>query len=183
MFEHSVVRFTALLLFTSITWAQDVDGVDYRWYWNINAGLVIPDDDIRLNEANVIDLRVGKHFNANWGMEMEVMRDEYDFDIDFDLKHYSAGLNLMYTNHEPLWKPYFLVGVGAIQSDSRFPDTSSTDLIVNLAVGGSWYFAGNGARIRAEARSRLDTNNSDLPGQDGFGDGQFTIGILVPIGD
>jgi len=183
MFERSVACFLVLLLHSATTQAQDVDGVDYRWYWNINAGLVVPDDDIRLNEANVIDLRVGKHLSANWGMEMEVMRDEYDFDIDFDLKHYSAGLNLMYTNHEPLWKPYFLVGVGAIHSDSRFPDTNSTDLIVNLAVGGSWYFAGNGARIRAEARSRLDTNNSDLPGQDGFGDGQFTIGILVPIGD
>ncbi len=159
------------------------DGVDYRWYWNTNLGIVVPDDDIRLNEANVIDLRVGKHFNENWGMEFELMRDEYDFDIDFDLKHYSAAFNLMYTNHDPLWKPYFLVGVGGIYSDSRFPDIQESDLIVNLAVGGSWYFTGNGVRIRAEARSRLDTNNSDLPGQDGFGDGQFTIGIIVPIGD
>jgi len=38
-------------------------------------------------------------------------------------------------------------------------------------------------RIRAEARSRLGTNDSDLPGQDDFGDGQFTLGIIVPIGD
>ncbi len=159
------------------------DGVDYRWYWNTNLGIVVPDDDIRLNEAQVIDLRVGKHFNKNWALEFEVMRDEYDFDIDFDLKHYSAGFNIMYTNHDPLWKPYFLVGVGGIYSDSRYPDTQDSDLIVNLAIGGSWYFTGHGVRIRAEARSRLDTNDSDLPGQDGFGDGQFTIGIIVPIGD
>ncbi len=159
------------------------DGVDYRWYWNTNIGIVVPDDDVRLNEAQVLDLRVGKHFNENWALEFEVMRDEYDFDIDFDLKHYAAGLNVLYTNHDPLWKPYFLVGVGGIYSDSRFPDTQDSDLIVNLAIGGSWYFTGNGVRIRAEARSRLDTNDSDLPGQDGFGDGQFTIGIIVPIGD
>lgn len=159
------------------------DGVDYRWYWNANIGIVVPDDDIRLNEAQVIDFRVGKHFTEKWAMEFEVMRDEYDFDIDFDLKHYAAGFNLLYTNHDPLWKPYFLVGVGGIYSDSRFPDTQDSDLIVNLAVGGSWYFTGHGVRIRAEARSRLDTNDSDLPGQDGFGDGQFTIGIIVPIGD
>lgn len=159
------------------------DGVDYRWYWNTNIGIVVPDDDIRLNEAQVIDLRVGKHFNENWALEFELMRDEYDFDIDFDLKHYSAAFNIMYTNHDPLWKPYFLIGVGGIYSDSRFPDTQETDLIVNLAIGGSWYFTGNGVRIRAEARSRLDTNDSDLPGQDGFGDGQFTIGLIVPIGD
>ena len=159
------------------------DGVDYRWYWNTNIGIVVPDDDIRLNEAQVIDLRVGKHLNEHWAVEFEVMRDEYDFDIDFDLKHYSAAFNVMYTDHDPLWKPYFLVGVGGIYSDSRFPDTQESDLIVNLAVGGSWYFTGNGARIRAEARARLDSNNSNLPGQDGFGDGQFTIGIIVPIGD
>lgn len=158
--------------------------VDYRWYWNSNIGIVVPDDDIRLNEAQVIDLRVGKHFTENWSMEFEVMRDEYDFDIDYDLKHYATGFNIMYTNHDPLWKPYFLVGLGAIYSDARYPESiQQTDMILNLAVGGSWYFAGNGVRIRAEARSRLDTNDSDLPGQDGFGDGQFTIGIIVPIGD
>ncbi len=174
----------------SIAWAQDEDPalmfneVDYRLYWNANLGIVVPDDDIRLNEAQVIDLRIGKHFTENWALEFEVMRDEYDFDIDYDLKHYATGVNFMYTNHDPLWKPYFMVGVGAIYSDSRFPESiQRTDLIVNVAIGGSWYFTGNGVRIRAEARSRLDTNDSDLPGQDGFGDGQFTLGIIVPIGD
>ena len=158
--------------------------VDYRLYWNANIGIVVPDDDIRLNEANVFDIRVGKHFTDNWSLEFELMRDEYDFDIDYDLKHYAAGANFIYTNHDPLWKPYFLVGLGAIYSDARYPDSiQSTDMIVNVAVGGSWYFAGNGVRLRVEARSRLDTNNSDLPGQDGFGDGQFTLGIIVPIGD
>ncbi len=184
----------ALFCFASLSapfaWAQDEDPalmfneVDYRLYWNANLGIVVPDDDIRLNEAQVLDLRVGKHFTENWALEFEVMRDEYDFDIDYDLKHYATGVNFMYTNHDPLWKPYFLVGVGAIYSDARFPDSiQSTDMIVNVAIGGSWYFAGNGVRIRAEARSRLDTNDSDLPGQDGFGDGQFTLGIIVPIGD
>ncbi len=176
--------------FSTNIWAQEEDPalmfneVDYRLYWNVNMGIVVPDDDIRLNEANVFDIRVGKHFTDNWALEFELMRDEYDFDIDYDLKHYSTGMNFMYTNHDPLWKPYFLVGLGAIYSDSRYPSSiQSTDMIVNLAVGGSWYFTGNGVRLRVEARSRLDTNDSDLPGQDGFGDGQFTIGIIVPIGD
>lgn len=159
------------------------DGVDNRWYWNPNFGVVVPDDDLRLNEAHVFDIRVGKHFSEQWSMELELMRDEYDFDMDFDLKHYSATMNLIYTNHDPLWKPYFLVGVGGIRADARFPDNQRNDLIVNLAVGGSWYFVGNGARIRLEARSRLDSNDSNLPGQDGFGDAQFTIGLMIPIGD
>ncbi len=158
--------------------------VDYRWYWSSNIGIVVPDDDIRLNEAQVIDFRIGQHLNENWAMEFELMRDEYDFDIDYDLKHYATSFNIMYTNHDPLWKPYVLFGLGTIHSDARFPQhNESTDLILNLAIGGSWYFTGNGVRLRAEARSRLDSNHSKLPGQDGFGDGQFTIGIIVPIGD
>lgn len=172
-----------LTLFSKTIQSQDTLDIDKRWYWNVNAGLVVPDDDLRLNEAQILDLRIGKHFNKNWGFEMEFMRDEYDFDIDFDLKHYASTLNFFYTNHSPLWKPYFLIGLGAIRSDSRFPQTQSTDVIVNLAVGGSWYLTGDGVRLRAEARSRLDNNNSDLPGQEGFGDGQFTIGLIVPIGD
>lgn len=188
--RQSLIALSALFLFFSCAKAQTetgqsglFDGIDKRWYWNPNFGVVVPDDDLRLNEAHVFDIRVGKHFTDRWGMELELMRDEYDFDMDFDLKHYSASMNLMYINHDPLWKPYFLVGVGGIRADARFPDNQRTDLIVNLAVGGSWYFVGNGARIRLEARSRLDTNDSKLPGQDGFGDAQFTVGLIIPIGD
>lgn len=178
-----------LLLLASTGYAQTndehlYDGIDYRWYWNTNLGIVVPDDDLRLNEAKVLDLRVGKNWNENWGFEMELMRDEYDFNMDFDLKHYSAAVNFIYTNHDPLWKPYLLVGVGAIRADSRLPqEQSRDDVIVNIAIGGSWYFFGNGVRLRVEARSRLDSNDSKQPGQDGFGDGQFTLGIVVPIGD
>jgi len=189
--EPKQLTLLALLLLSSMTTLAEettghnglFDGVDYRWYWNPNIGVVIPDDDLRLNEANVFDIRVGKHVNEKWALEFELMRDEYDFDIDFDLKHYSATMNFIYTNHDPLWKPYFLIGVGGIYSDARYPEEYRSDLLLNLAVGGSWYFMGNGGRIRAEIRSRLDTNDSKLPGQDGFGDAQFTLGLIIPIGN
>ncbi len=187
---NRIASFLLLLSLSTIAQTQTktgqsglYDGVDHRWYWNPNFGVVVPDDDLRLNEAHVFDVRVGKHFTDRWAMEFELMRDEYDFDMDFDLKHYSATMNLIYTNHDPLWKPYFLVGVGGIRADARYPDNQRNDLILNLAVGGSWYFVGNGARIRLEARSRLDSNDSKLPGQDGFGDAQFTVGLIIPIGD
>ena len=153
---------------------------DDRWYWNINAGVVVPDDSLQLNDAHVYDVRVGKNLNDKWAFEIMAFTDEYDFDIDFGLKHHGLGVNFLTINHEPLWKPYFLIGGGAIYHDS--PLDSGTNVFFNVGIGASWYFFGDNIRLRAEAVSRLDLNDTDLPGQDGFGDGVFTVGLTVPIG-
>ena len=72
------------------------------------------------------------------------------------------------------------MGVGFIYHQTT--EESGTNLYFNVGVGASWYFYGDNIRLRAEAVSRLDLNNTNLPGQDGFGDGVFSVGLTIPIG-
>ncbi|MCF6319521.1 MAG: hypothetical protein L3J83_09640 [Proteobacteria bacterium] len=165
------------LVFTSTSSAQSFDD---RWYWNINAGVIVPDDSLQLNDAIIYDLRAGKSINEKWSYEIQVFTDEYDFDIDYGLKHRGIAINFLDINQEPLWKPYFLMGAGMIYHES--PTESGTNVFFNIGIGASWYLFGDNIRLRAEAVSRLDLNNTKLPGQDGFGDGVFTVGLTIPIG-
>ena len=153
---------------------------DDRWYWNINAGIIVPDDSIQLNDAHIYGLRFGKSINDKWSFEIQAFTDEYDFDIDHGLKHRGLAINFLDINQDPLWKPYFLMGAGIIYHQT--PQESGTNVFFNIGIGGSWYFFGDNIRLRAEAVSRLDLNDTDLPGQDGFGDGIFTLGLTIPIG-
>ncbi|MCF6289290.1 MAG: hypothetical protein L3J53_08675 [Proteobacteria bacterium] len=155
--------------------------LDARWYYNVNAGVIVPDDSLQLNDAHIYDVRVGKSINEKWAFEIQAFIDEYDFDIDYGLKHKGVGINFLNINQEPLWKPYFLMGFGLIYHQS--PTESGTNLYANIGIGASWYFFGDNIRLRAEAVSRLDLNNSKLPGQDGFGDGIFSMGLTIPIGN
>lgn len=170
--------FIFLLLLGSLAHAQKIDP---RWYFNINAGIIVPDDNLQLTEAQLIDLRVGKVINQKWSYEVVGFVDQYDFDIDYGLKHKGLNINFLNINHEPLWKPYFLMGAGLIHHQSQ--TESGTNLFFNVGIGGSWYFFGDNVRLRAEAVSRLDLNDTKLPGQDGFGDGIFTLGLTIPIGN
>ncbi len=154
--------------------------LDERWYINVNAGIIIPDDSLQFNDAVIYDVRMGKSINEKWSYEIQAFTDEYDFDIDYGLKHYGVGINFLDINNDPLWKPYFLMGAGLIHHQS--PTESGTNLYFNIGIGGSWYFFGDNIRLRAEAVSRLDLNNTELPGQDGFGDGIFTLGLTIPLG-
>ncbi len=173
-----MIRFLLLLIISIKAYSQNIDS---RWYYNVNAGIIVPDDNIQLNEAQIYDLRMGKSLSKDWSYEIEIFTDEYDFDINYGLKHRGLMLNLLNVNNEPLWKPYFLMGAGLIHHQS--PLDSGSNVVVNIGIGGSWYFFGDNIRLRLEAISRLDFNNTKLPGQDGLGDGVFTFGLTVPIGN
>ena len=174
-----MIRFITLV-FVFYSTSSISQKFDDRWYWNINAGIVVPDDSLQFNDATYYDLRAGKSINEKWSYEIQLFTDEYDFDIDYGLKHRGIAINFLDINQEPLWKPYFLMGAGMIYHES--PTESGSNVFFNIGVGASWYFFGDNIRLRAEAVSRLDLNNTNLPGQDGFGDGVFTMGLTIPIG-
>lgn len=178
LYNLVMFRFLVFLSLCACTCAHS-QRYDDRWYWGVNAGIIVPDDSLQLNDAHIYDLRVGRSIDEKWSFEIMAFTDEYDFDIDYGLKHHGLGVNFLNTNQEPLWKPYFLLGGGFIYHNS--PLDSGTNLYFNVGIGASWYFMGDNIRLRAEAVSRLDLNNTDLPGQDGFGDGVFTLGLTIPI--
>jgi len=174
-----MIRF---LLFFSLFISPNIHAqqMDDRWYLGVNAGIVVPDDSLQLTDAQVVDVRMGKSFNKVWSYEIQAFSDEYNFDINYGLIHHGLMLNFLNINQEPLWKPYFIVGGGFIYH--RSPTESGINPVFNVGIGASWYFFGDNIRLRAEAVSRMDLNSTNLPGQDGFGDGVFTMGLTIPLG-
>ena len=155
--------------------------LDRRWYTDVAAGIILPDDDLRPDDARIAMFRVGRHFHEEYALEVEVFKDEYDFGIDFPLEHEGANFNLLIVNREPLWNPYFLLGVGAIRTMGDGVPTDTT-VAINIGIGGRWQLSKGGIMLRADARLRYDDNDSDVPGNDGYGDGVLTVGLSFPIG-
>lgn len=155
-----------------------------HWFGGAKAGIVVTDQDYD-NDGTLYALHVGRTFGETYAVELEIATDTLDFGIDYGLKHRSIGLNHLTINREPLWDPYFLIGVGLIEfeapegSDVR----SGSDVMFNLGIGGQWeLFMPNRAYLRADLRLRYDLNDTRQPGQNGFGDAILSFGLVMPFG-
>ena len=60
---------------------------------------------------------------------------------------------------------------------------SGTDAIAYLGMGGEWeLLPPRRLLLRSELRFRYDFNDTDQPGQEGFGDAIFSLGLMLPFG-
>ena len=129
-------------------------------------------------------LAIGRRFGPEYAFELEATYDKLDFGIDYGLEHRTIELNMLKINPEPLWHPYFLMGVGYIEFEGPpgLPIRTGHNALFNLGVGGMWEIViPNRVLLRADARLRYDLNDTHQPGQSGFGDGVFTLGLVVPF--
>ena len=173
----------AVLLVLALA-APQAHAFDDRWSAGLRGGIAVTDQRYN-NDGNVWQAHIGRTFGERYALELELTADEYDYGIDFGLKHYAIGINHLTINREPLWDPYFLIGVGAIRYEAPdgSPLSGGTDAMFNLGIGGQWELVLPGrAFLRADLRIRYDLNDTRQPGQNGFGDALFTIGLVIPLG-
>ncbi len=170
-----------LILSANVLSATEQSGNDH-WEFGLRAGGAITDNSFSL-DGKVETLSLMRTLGPKRAIEIEVSADQLDFGIDYGLKHTSFSVNYLEINREPLWDPYFLIGAGVIQFDSPEAIDKGTDAMVQAAVGGTWDLLQSGKLLfRADVRVRYDLNDSDQPGQDGFGDAILTFGLSVPFG-
>lgn len=161
--------------------AAEPAAIDH-WEFGIRAGGAITDDSYSL-DGKVETLSLLRTLGTKRAIEFEVSADQLDFGIDYGLKHTSFAVNYLEINREPLWDPYFLVGAGVIQFDAPTAEGKGSNAMLQAAVGGSWELVDSGKLLfRADVRVRYDLNNSDQPGQDGFGDAIVSFGLSMPFG-
>lgn len=172
-----------LLLLAASARGADVWPGDH-WELGLRYGGAITDNSFSIDgEVEVLSLL--RTLGPERAIEFELGADQLGFGIDFGLQHQNLAVNYLVINREPLWDPYVLFGVGVIRFEApRYsPDRRGTDAMAQFAVGGNWELAApNKLLLRAEARIRYDFNNTDQPGQDGFGDAIVTVGLSVPFG-
>jgi hypothetical protein len=173
----------AVLLVLALA-APPAHALDDHWFAGLRGGIAVTDQNYD-NDGTVWQAHLGRTFGERYALELELTSDEYDFGIDYGLEHQAIGLNHLTINREPLWDPYFLIGVGAIRYEA--PEgaalRSGTDAMFNLGIGGQWELVvPERVLLRADLRIRYDLNKTRQPGQNGFGDGIFTVGLVIPFG-
>jgi hypothetical protein len=162
--------------------ADPLGATDF-WYGYARAGIVATDQSFS-NDGRIGVVGVGRTFGPTYALEVEATADQIDFGIDYGLRHKSLEANWITINPEPLWHPYFLIGLGVIDFDAPegLAHTHGTNALFNLGVGGMWELViPNRVFFRADLRLRYDLNETHQPGQDGFGDGILSLGLMVPF--
>ena len=148
-----------------------------RWEFGVRVGGMITDNALRLDgSAEVITLT--RSLDPKRSLELEFGADQLDFGIDYGLRHHSVALNYLEINPEPLWDPYVLDGVGISEFEAPARLREGRDPMLQGGTGGSWELSDNGAlKLRGDLRFRYDLNDTGQPGQDGWGDAIFTVGL------
>lgn len=161
-------------------------GARFADAWSVGARGGVVATDQRFNaDGQAWALTVGRSFGPQYAVELEFSGDDLDFGIDYGLEHRAIGVNHLTINREPLWDPYFLIGVGLVEFDAPPGNAvrEGCDFMFNLGIGGQWELvAPERVLLRADLRLRYDRNDTGQPGQNGFGDGIFSLGLTVPLG-
>jgi hypothetical protein len=182
--QRSVVRAAAAFLLATAAAPAAAQSVAGAWYASARSGITMTDQNFR-NDGRHDAFAVGRAFARDYALEIEVTRETLDFDIDYGLVNESVALNLVTVNREPLWDPYFLAGIGRqrFEGPEGLPRRTGSDLMFNLGIGGQWELVvPERVYLRADLRLRYVLENDNQPGQNGMGDGVFTIGLSVPFG-
>jgi hypothetical protein len=165
------------VLLVCITQAQAADGERARWEFGARVGGMITDNALRLDGSAEV-LTLTRSLGDKRALELELGADQLDFSIDYGLRHTTLALNYLEVNREPLWDPYLLVGIGVSEFDAPSGITEGRDAMMQVGTGGSWELSDNGKLLlRGDVRFRYDLNGTGQPGQDGWGDAIFTVGL------
>ena len=154
------------------------------WSAGLRGGIVVTDQEYN-NDGQAWIATIGRSFGPQYAVEVELAADRLDFGIDYGLEHRSIAVNHLTINREPLWDPYFLIGVGLIEFDAPPGNAvrDGRDFMFNLGIGGQWELvAPERVLLRADLRLRYDRNDTRQPGQNGFGDGIISVGLTMPLG-
>jgi hypothetical protein len=177
------MRACLLVLLLAAHACASAQGFADHWSLGARGGVVVTDQEFDA-DGEAWALTLGRSFGPQYAVELELSGDDLDFGIDYGLRHRAIGINHLTINREPLWDPYFLIGVGLIEFDAPpgNAEREGRDFMFNLGIGGQWeLIAPERVLLRADLRLRYDRNDTGQPGQNGFGDGVFTLGLSVPL--
>jgi hypothetical protein len=169
-------RVACLLTLLAVTSSAHAAAQD-DWEVGMRVGGMITDNALRL-DGSAEFLTITRRLDDKRAVELEFGADQLDFSMDYGLRHRTVSVNYVEVNREPLWDPYVLIGVGVSEFDAPTGITEGRDAMMQVATGGSWELSDNGKLLlRGDLRFRYDLNDTGQPGQDGWGDAIFTVGL------
>jgi hypothetical protein len=108
-----------------------------------------------------------RSFGDVHGVEFEYTRSAFD-----GAARNAFAVNWVQTNPEPLWRPFFLVGLGLSDGEE------GSGAMASVGFGGRWELVPGRLDLRADLRYRHDAAST----KGARNEGVLMIGIGVPLG-
>lgn len=176
-------RVIGMIAIAAATAPARAQAFEDRWSIGVRAGIVVTDQAFRRDGDSVL-VSVGRTVGPVYAIELEGFRERLDFGIDYGLRNEGFAVNVLTVNREPLWDPYFLVGLGTMRFEAPpgLPERRGTVPIAHAAIGGQWELVlPERVLLRAEIRMRVSGDRTGQPGQEGYGDGTVSVGLTLPF--
>jgi OOP family OmpA-OmpF porin len=165
--------------------------LDKRWYLSGGLSYSILDNDrdklgpgVEVENAPGGYVGIGKAINEWLNLELNLKGQHADLDgASGSWKQYGASLDgLVFFNRSPVFSPYAVLGVGALQSDLSGVK-KDTAPVVEAGLGFMHDIDDDGAKLRLEARHRWDFADINIPGGNTtYNDWILMAGVTIPIG-
>ena len=169
------------------------EDLDTRWY--LSGGLSytftdsdrdisVPGNTVKVENAPGGYIGIGKAINEWLNLELNLKGQHADLDgAHGSWKQYGASLDgLVFFNRSPVFSPYAVLGVGALQSDLTGVK-KDTAPVVEAGLGFMHDIDDDGAKLRVEARHRWDFADINIPGGNStYNDWILMAGVTIPIG-
>lgn len=152
-----------------------------QWYFAPNLSYVIADDDRFADDDFGLQLGVGQVINESWNVEFSAVMDTLDQD-NSGAEFKQRGLQfdgLYFFDRDRRFDPYLVGGVGGLQT--KFAGDKSTNMIANVGAG-LMHMINDSTSLRADARYRLDVDETSIATENRFGDWVLNIGLAIPFG-
>ena len=177
--QYGLLLATAMLLAPALAQADELDA---RWYLAPGASYIFADDDRQADDGPGFQLGIGKAVSQHWNLELNGVYDQLDLSTGGG-QYEQTGLGLdglFFFDRSGAFNPYLVLGAGALKTE--LGGTDSTNLMANAGAGFMARLNDYGLALRADARYRLDNDDSSLASEDRFGDWLLNLGLAVPLG-
>lgn len=167
----------------TLAYAQAYAGeVDDRWYIVPSLSYVVSDDDRQADNAIGGQLGLGKALSESWNLEISGVADTLDATNNAgSFKQHGLLVDGLYLfDRNSSLSTYAVIGAGALKT--TYANTRSTNPFANIGLGIAHTFSEYGLSVRADARYRIDNDDSSIASEQRFGDWVMNLGLVIPIG-
>jgi len=154
---------------------------EMQWYFAPNLSYVIADDDRVADDDFGLQLGVGQIINQSWNIELSVVMDTLESESGAS-EFKQRGLQfdgLYFFDRDRNLDPYLVAGIGGLQT--KFGNDKSTNMMANVGAG-VMHMINDSVSLRADARYRLDDDDTSMATENRFGDWVVNIGLAIPFG-